>query len=77
MCYSPWGSKEPDTTERLNWTEKNVEIDTTKESTQKLKWNSWKNPISLSYLPKREEKKNKVGEKKSQYVANSNHMEKQ
>ena len=21
VCYSPWGGKEPDMTERLNWTE--------------------------------------------------------
>ena len=34
MCYSPWGCKELDTTERLNWTRKN------EEGWPKQKWSS-------------------------------------
>ena len=37
-CYSPWGSKESDTTERLNWPE-----------LKKLEWNSRKRKQSPSH----------------------------
>ena len=44
-CYSPWGRKESDTTERLNWTELNTVLEWTKSrtvTTPKLMclWNS-------------------------------------